>query len=212
MKDDSEAQAKTLRIVQCRRRTGLRQSTTELRAHLSELAKCGVTVKAISMLSGVGESTLRRIAKGNLEKILVSSAQAVLNILPSKINSHTQINAYSSRVRLEALFNDGYSQVQVIQQLTVDADVFRCDCSHIALDQALAIEELYQRWRLVDSYPTIRRLAELRNEGFSELRINDMASDLARRIGSPCPQLPPGARHPAWVNEFVQQLHNEMIA
>jgi lambda repressor-like predicted transcriptional regulator len=103
--------------------TALREST-EVRAHVAELQAAGLSLRAISAMSGVNYCTVRNLVAGRLPRVRPATAARLtavaINGVLDQVDSG-RINSTGTRRRLQALMRAGWP----VQQIAAQAEVHR---------------------------------------------------------------------------------------
>ena len=85
----------------------------ETREHIRRLTKSGVTLRAVSRMTGLGHSHLEAIREGTTQRLWPKTADAILAIPLGTIRGEQRVPADKARCLIEAMGEAGVSQAAI---------------------------------------------------------------------------------------------------
>lgn len=159
------------------------------RAHLAALAAQGVGRRAVGDACDVADSVLCEIIAGRKTRIRARTERAILGVTAAAAADRALIPAGSTWKLLDDLIAGGYSKAELARELGYKTRALQLSRHQVTARKAADVERLHRRLRLVDATPSLRRLNELANEGYTRRRIAEQMATEAARVGATAPEI-----------------------
>lgn len=164
-------------------------SADKARAHLASLSAKNVGRRSVSDVTGVAGSILMEIIAGRKSKIRARTERLILTVTEAAAADHALIPAKATWKLLDELLADGYTKTELAHQLGYKRPALQLDRERVTVRNAHQVKCMYQRLRKCSAAPTLKRLAELREEEFRMDFIQERAESLAAELNLPVPDL-----------------------
>lgn len=159
------------------------------RAHLAALAAQGVGRRAVGAACDVADTTLSAIISGDKTRIRARTERAILAVTVAAVADRALIPAGPTWKLLDELIASGYSKSALARELGYKTRALQLNRHQVTARNAADVERLHRRLRMVDAAPSLRRLNELANEGYTRRRIAEQLATEATRIGGTAPDI-----------------------
>jgi hypothetical protein len=181
------------------------------RLHLLQLSKANVGRDQVSDAAGVSVTIVAKIAAGTRKKIRARTEKSILAVTVAAAADGALVDAGPTWKLLDDLLSCGYSKAQLARELGYKVPALQFKRTQCTVRNAYEVQQLHARLRCVPAKPTLALIAELREEGFRQDRIESMLRELATRSNVPAPDLAvrQGTMR-AGTADLVQRLHKDL--
>ncbi len=184
------------------------------RAHLKALSACGVGRRAVKDACDVGETVLQDIAAGRKLNIRAGTERAILAVTEDAAGDGALVSAKHTWKLLNELIADGFKKYQLAILLGTKAKnpSLQLRRDFITVRSAYLVERLFNRIRFTNARETIKLLAALREEGYTQHQIDKRLASMAHELGQETPHLIPNkkGRISASAADLVNRLYREL--
>ena len=181
------------------------------RAHIASLALAGVGRRQVADASGVAESIVVGIARGDRKNVRAATERAILGVNGQAIADRALIDAGPTWQLLDELVATGYSKAHLARELGHSSPAIQIRRTQCTVRTAYDVQRLHQRLRRVPAQATQQLSEELREEGYRPDRVERLVGEMAARQGMAPPDL---QVHGEWISasaaNLVAQLHAEL--
>lgn len=164
-------------------------SADKARAHMAALATQSVGRRTVHAVSGIADSILVRIISGDKKQIRARTERAILAVTAAAAADRALIPAAETWVLIDELLRDGYSKAELARQLGYGRPALQFRRTTVTVRTAYEVKRLHERLRTCAAEHTLQLLAELREEGFRQQRIEADLAGLAKDLAMPVPDL-----------------------
>lgn len=164
-------------------------SADKARAHLATLSGKNVGRRSVSDVTGVASSILVEIIAGRKTRIRARTERLILAVTEAAAADRALIPAKATWKLLDKLLADGYSKTELARHLGYKRPALQLDREWVTVRNAHQVQCMYQRLHKCSAAPTLKRLAELREEEFRMDFIQERAASLAAELNLPVPDL-----------------------
>ena len=114
---------------------------------------------------------------------------------------------------LDRLIEDGYAEAELARRLGSSTPALQISRTEVTVRTAREVRALSQRLKMCDAVPTLRFLANLREEGFRQSAIDARLAELATELGQEKPDLVGrGGRIREDAAALIRILHERMTS
>jgi len=181
-------------------------------AHIAALSKAGVGRRQVADAAGVSESVIGMIIGGTRKNIRARAERAILAVTPQAAADRALIDAAPTWKLIDALLSWGYTKAHLARELGYERAALQLNRNQCTARNAHEVQKLHARLRRVPYEKTARLIADLRDEGYRQQRIEEMVLELAARDGQPAPDL---TVHRGFISAaaaaLFQRLHEEVM-
>jgi hypothetical protein len=163
--------------------------TERARAHLIQLSQANVGRAQVADAAGVAFTTLCKIAAGTRKHIRASAEKRILSVTVAAAADHALVDAGPTWKLLDDLLSCGHSKADLARDLGYQTPALQIKRTQCTVRSAYQVAQLHARLRCVPAAPTLALIAELREEGYRQDRIESMLGELAARSNLPAPDL-----------------------
>lgn len=184
------------------------------RQHLQQLSGQGVGRHSVSDASGVADSILFEIASGAKTRIRARTEKAILAVTAEAAADHAYVCAKTTWALLDELIADGYTRGELALAMGRKTANLQVGRRQVTVRTRFEVQRLHERLHFVNGHEAVRKLADLRAEGFRPERIELELQALALERGiEPMPSITPrhGRMHHQAV-QLIQAVHERLTA
>lgn len=186
------------------------------RAHLKALSARGVGRRSVGAACDMSDSVLAEIIAGRKTGIRAATERAILAVTVDAAGDRALVSAKPSWKMLDELIADGYTRRDLAAHLGSKSKTpaLQLDRALITVRNAYLVERLYEKLKFQCAKRTMKLLAKLREEGFTQHQIEQRLAVLTAKAGEVAPTLVPNkkGRISARTADLVEQLYREMTA
>lgn len=185
------------------------------RAHLAALSKAGVGRRMVSAACDVSETCLQEVIAGRKANIRAATERAILAVTTAAAGDGALVPGKATWKMLDQLLDDGYTKSYLAQCLGSKAKVpaLQLKRDFVTVRSAHLVERLFEKLKFECAKPTMKLLAKLRDEGYTQQQI---AQRLAAMVdqGEPVPLFEPNkkGRISTKAADLVERLYQELTA
>lgn len=184
------------------------------RAHLAALSEQGVGRRSVSAACDVADTVLGDIISGRKVNIRAATERAILAVTAAAAGDRALVPAKATWKLLDELIKDGYTRSELGRLLGSKSKTpaLQLKRDFVTVRSAYMVERLFAELKFTDARATIRLLAKLRDEGYTQGQVDQRLSTLANKLGGKMPTLAPNkkGRISAKTADFVERLYREM--
>ena len=179
------------------------------RAHLIGLSSAGIGQRAVAAATDIAISIIGEIRTGHKKRIRARTERLILAVNRDMVSESALVPSGPSLKLVNELVKAGFTKLRIATELNGSRSIHLC--KQITVRNAAAIKRIHARLInsdevLVRAAPALRRLATLRQEGFTDKRI-------ARELACPDDVLQiKGNFIPRGMNNQVSQLYERLMA
>lgn len=184
------------------------------RAHLKALSVCGVGRRSVGAACDVSDTVLFDIISGRKANIRASTERAILAVTHDAAGDRALIPAKGTWKMLDQLIADGYTKSELARRLGCKTPALQLKRDFVTVRSAYLVERLFDQLKFTCEKPTVKLLAKLLDEGYSQRQIEQRLAILANGLGEKVPVLAPNQRGriSATAADLVERLYQEMTA
>jgi hypothetical protein len=186
------------------------------RAHIKALSAQGVGRRSVGAACDVADTVLSDIISGRKINIRAATERAILAVTADAAGDRALVSAKATWKLLDQLIADGYTRGDLAARLGSKAKTpaLQLKRDFVTVRSAYLVERLFDRLRFTCAKPTMKLLAKLRDEGFTQHQIEQRLAALATKLDETAPALAPNkkGRISAKTAGLVEQLYREMTA
>jgi hypothetical protein len=183
-------------------------SADKARSHIQRLSEMNVGRRAVSLASGVAESTIAEVANGRKTRIRGRTERNILNVTRDAVADHALIPAAETWKQLNTLIRSGYTRSDLAYRLGYKGRGLQIKKDFVTAINAYLVAALFAQLKLVSSKDTECLLRELQEKGFTRSKIERCWNELAAspNVSAPTFEFKNGVVS-AVTAEHVQKLH-----
>jgi hypothetical protein len=184
------------------------------RAHLRALSACGVGRRSVGAACDVADTVLSDIISGRKTNIRASTERAILRVTHEAAGDRALIPAKGTWKLLDQLIADGYTKSELARRLGYKTPALQLKRDLVTVRSAYLVERLFEQLKSTSATPTLKLLAKLREEGYTQHQIDQRLAILANSLSEKVPTLAPNkkGRISAKAADLVERLYREMTA
>lgn len=164
-------------------------SAERSRLHLAELSRLGVGRRSVQDVCGIADTVLCDIIAGRKRQVRAATERAILGVTRAAAADRAVVDASPTWRLLDALVKDGYTKAELAQALGYKRPALQFRRTRVTVRTAHEVHLLYERLKCCDARRALALLADLREEGFRQDRIEAGLASLAAARGWPPPDL-----------------------
>ena len=188
-------------------------SAEKARNHLLQLSEKGIGRRAVQAASDVAKTVLADIKSGKKLQIRAATERAILAVTEAAASDHALIPGQATWAKLDELLSDGYTKRELGRYLNPKANTLQLKRDFVIVRNAYLVDLMYQDLKFVPAKATARRLQQLRDEGFTQIKIEQRLAALAHETGTPSPSLEiRNGRIRAKTAVLMDRLYQQLIA
>lgn len=151
-------------------------SAKAARKHLNWLSYHGVGRRAVGAATDIADSILFKIISGERESIRARTERKILSVTTAAAADHSLIPAGPTWTLIGQLIKAGFTKTQIAIGLGYKTPALQISKSTVTVRNAFDVEKLHARMMasgdaLVPAKETLRLIARLREEGFTDKRL-----------------------------------------
>lgn len=185
-------------------------SADKARAHILDLAKINVGRNAVADASDVAKSIVCDIRSGKKTRIRAETERRILAVTKDAAADRALIPATETWEYLNKLLADGHSKALLSKLLGYRAPALQIKKTQVTVRTAYQVKRLYEEMRSVCAKGTKRLLRLLREEGYTQSRIECELSGLALAAGRETPTLNIGEKLPKRDADLIERLYKQL--
>jgi hypothetical protein len=186
------------------------------RAHMKALSEKGVGRRSVGAACDVADTVLSEIISGRKVNIRAATERAILAVTVAAAGDRALVCAKQTWKMLDQLIADGYTKSNLAARLGSKSKIPSLQLKRdvVTVRNAHLVERLFDRLKFECAKPTIKVLAKLRDEGYTQHQIEQRLATLAGSLGEEVPSLVPNkkGRISARAADLVERLHRELTA
>lgn len=183
------------------------------RAHLKALSEAGIGRRMVSAASDVSETCLQEVIAGRKVNIRAATERAILAVTKDAAGDGALVPGKATWKMLDQLLADGYTKSYLAQRLGSKAKTpaLQLKRDFVTVRSAHLVERLYDKLKFECAKPTLRLLAKLRDEGYTQQQIAQRLAAIADQ-DEPAPSIEPNAkgRISTRTADLVEQLYKQL--
>jgi hypothetical protein len=184
------------------------------RAHLAALSAQGVGRRSVAAACDVADSVLGEIIAGRKTNIRAGTERAVLAVTAAAAGDRVLVPARVTWKLLDELIKDGYTKSELGRRLGSKSETpaLQLKRDFVTVRSAHLVERLFAELKFTSAAATIKLLAKLRDEGYTQAQVDRRLAALAGELGEVVPSLTPNKkdRISAKAADLVERLHREL--
>lgn len=182
------------------------------RAHMKVLSAQGVGRRSVHAASDVADSILSDIITGRKINIRAATERAILAVTVDAAGDRALVPAKATWKLLDQLIKDGLTKGELALRLGRKTAALQLNKDFVTVRNAHLVERLYEKLQFTGAKETIRLLAKLRDEGYTQSQIEKRIAALADSLGESVPSLAPNknGRISAKAAGLVVRLYEEL--
>ena len=186
------------------------------RAHLKALSAQGVGRRSVGAACDVADTVLADIISGRKTNIRASTERAILKVTQAAAGDGARVPGKATWKMLDQLIADGYTRAYLAAKLGSKAKVpaLQLKRDFVTVRSAYLVERLFEKLKCECAKPTMKLLAKLRDEGYTQHQVEQRLAELAVRLGEEVPSLQPNkeGRISTTTADLVEQLYRELTS
>lgn len=186
------------------------------RAHLKALSEAGVGRRMVRAASDVSETCLQEVIAGRKTNIRAATERAILAVTKGAAGDGALVPAKATWKMLDQLIEDGYTRSDLAARLGSKAKTpsLQLNRDFVTVRNAYLVERLFEQLKCEDAKPTIKLLAKLRDEGYTQHQVEQRVAAFAAKLGEKVPALVPNkkGRISTKAADLVERLYRELTA
>lgn len=152
------------------------------RFHIKALSEKQVGRRAVSHVSGIGETAIVEISSGRKTHIRARTEKAILSVTVAAASDHAIVPAGPSWGKLDALIADGYTKAELALFLGMKSPRLQVGKDFVTVRKAFEIERIFERLKSVDGSKAEMALNELKLEGYTAHELEQKLKELAKTL------------------------------
>jgi hypothetical protein len=189
-------------------------SAEKARAHLKALSAQGVGRRSVRAASDVADTVLADIISGRKTNIRAATERAILAVTAAAAGDGALVPGKATWKMLDQLIADGYTRRYLAVRLGSKSKVPQLQLKRdfVTVRSAYLVERLFEQLKCECAKPTMRLLAKLRDEGYTQHQVEQRLAMLAEKLGEPVPSIEPNkkGRISTKAADLVEQLYREL--
>ena len=189
-------------------------SAEKARAHLKALSAQGVGRRSVQAACDVANTVLADIVSGRKTNIRAATERAILAVTAAAAGDGALVPAKATWEMLDQLIADGYTRTYLGAQLGSKSKVPQLQLKRdfVTVRSAYLVERLFEKLKCECAKPTMKLLAKLRDEGYTQHQVEQRLATLAAEFGEPALSIEPNkkGRISTKAADLVERLYREM--
>jgi hypothetical protein len=186
------------------------------RAHLKALSAQGVGRRSVGAACDVADTVLAEIISGRKTNIRASTERAILKVTAAAAGDGALVPAKATWKMLDQLIEDGYTRTDLAARLGSKSKVpaLQLKRDFVTVRSAYLVERMFEQLKCECARPTMKLLAKLRDEGYTQHQVEQRLAVLAARLGEPVPSIEPNKRGRISTKaaDLVEKLYQELTS
>lgn len=186
------------------------------RAHLKALQAQGVGRRSVHAASDVAMTVLADIMSGRKTNIRAATERAIFSVTAAAAGDGALVPAKATWKMLDQLIADGYTKTYLGAKLGSKSKVPQLQLKRdfVTVRSAYLVERLFEQLKCECAKPTMKMLAKLRDEGYTQHQVEQRLAVLAARLGVPAPSIEPNkkGRISTKAADLVERLYQELTS
>lgn len=186
------------------------------RAHMKALSAQGMGRRSVGAACDVADTVLSDIISGRKINIRAATERAILAVTADAAGDRALVPAKATWKLLDQLTADGYTRSDLATRLGSKAKTpaLQLKRDFVTVRSAYLVERLFDQLKFECAKPTLKLLAKLREEGYTQGQIEQRLGTLFADLGETVPLLVPNkkGRISAKAADLVKQLYQELTS
>jgi hypothetical protein len=191
-------------------------SAEKARAHLKALSAQGVGRRSVHAASDVAMTVLADVMSGRKTNIRAATERAILAVTAGAAGDGALVPAKATWKMLDQLIADGYTRTYLGAKLGSKSKVPQLQLKRdfVTVRSAYLVERLFEQLKCECAKPTMKLLAKLRDEGYTQHQVEQRLAALAAKLGEAAPSLAPNkkGRISTKAADLVEHLFQELTS
>lgn len=181
------------------------------RAHMAHLSALGVGRRSVAAASDVADSVLTEIIAGRKQNIRAATERAILAVTVDAMGDRALVPAKATWKLLNELIKDGFTKGELALRLGYKTPALQLKKDFVTARNKHLVERLHRALQFTNAKPTMKRLKELHDEGYT---VRQIGEHLVAMTGAAAPTMKPNkqGRISGKTADLIDLLHEKLTA
>ncbi len=181
---------------------------------MQALSAKGVGRRSVGAACDVSDTVLSCIITGRKTNIRAATERAILAVTAAAAGDRVLIPAKATWKLLDELIADGYTKTYLAHRLGNKSHALQLKRNMVTVRNAYLVERMFEELKFECAKPTMKVLAKLRDEGYTQSQIEQRLNALAAFQGKGLPSITPNklGRISTSTADLVERLHLDLTA